>query len=111
MNPVLSLPNLLAQTAPAASPSATSSLLMQVAPILLLFGAMWFLIIAPQRKKMKELKQQVDNLATGDEVLTNGGIYGTIAQKREDRFLVKISENTKVEVDRNSISAVTKKQS
>ena len=82
----------------------------QAAPNLIIV-AMWFLIVAPQRKKIKEHAKMVEALAAGDEVITSGGIFGVIQQRREDRFLVRISDNTKVEVEKNAISTVVKKAS
>lgn len=107
---------LLAQAeAPAATGGQAASpiagFLVSFAPMILIVVAMWFLIIAPQRKKMKEHQTLLESLGTGDEVLTSGGIYGTIAQRKEDRFVVRISENTKVEIERNSITSVVKKAS
>jgi len=75
----------------------------------LLFAAMYFLMIAPQRKKQKELQKMIDSLQAGDEVLTTGGIFGEITNKKEDRFVVRIAENTKVEIGRGFIQTVVKK--
>lgn len=99
---------LLAQ-APAAAPSGSSSLL-QLAPMVLLFGAMYFLLIAPQRKKQKAHEKMLTELKAGDEVITSGGIYGTITSVRDDRFVVRIGENNaKVEIGKGFISSVVKK--
>ena len=97
----------LAQAAPA--PSATSGL-MQFLPLVLMFAAMYFLIIAPQRKKQKEHEKMLAALAAGDEVITAGGIYGVITQVKDDRFVVRIGgDNAKVEVGKGFISALVKK--
>ncbi len=74
-----------------------------------LFAAMWFLLIAPQRKKQKEHQKMVSALATGDEVLLAGGIFGEITSVRSDRLIVRIGDNTKVEVDKGFIHAVIRK--
>ena len=98
----------LAQT-PAPAPSGMSSLL-QLAPLVLMFAAMYFLLIAPQRKKQKEHEKMLAALGTGDEVVTTGGIYGTITAVKDDRFIVRIGDNNaKVEVGKGFISAVVKK--
>lgn len=71
----------------------------------LLFVGMWFLLIAPQRKRQKEHAKMIEALQTGDEVMTNGGIYGTITNVKEDRFVIKIADNTKIEVNKSCIQA------
>ena len=102
---------LLAQVAPGtpAAPSGLSSL-MQLAPLVLMFAAMYFLLIAPQRKKQKEHEKMLTRLQPGDEVVTTGGIYGTITSVKDDRFVVRIGENNaKVEVGKGFISTVVRK--
>ncbi len=99
---------LLAQAQPAA-PSGVSSL-MQLAPLVLMFAAMYFLLIAPQRKKQKAHEKMLTELKAGDEVVTAGGIYGTITSVKDDRFVIRIGDNNaKVEVGKGFISTVIKK--
>lgn len=99
---------ILAQAAPA-SPSGASSL-MQFLPLVLMFAAMYFLLIAPQRKKQKEHEKMLAALTVGDEVVTAGGIYGVITSVKEDRFVIRIGDNNaKVEVGKGFISALVKK--
>ena len=74
--------------------------------LILLFAGMWFLIIAPQRKKQKKHDGMVKGLKAGDAVLTNGGIYGTVLSVKDDRFVIKVGENTKLEVAKNYIATV-----
>ena len=98
----------LAQTS-APAPSGASSL-MQFLPLVLMFAAMYFLLIAPQRKKQKEHEKMLAALAAGDEVVTAGGIYGVITQVKDDRFVIRIGDNNaKVEVGKGFISTVVKK--
>jgi len=85
------------------------SSLMSFLPFVLMFAAMWFLLIAPQRKKQKEHQKLISSLATGDEVLTSGGIYGTVTNVKPDRIVVKIAENTKIEIARSFVTSVEKK--
>jgi preprotein translocase subunit YajC len=102
------IPLILAQTAPAAPAGAGA--LMQLAPLVLMFAAMYFLLIAPQRKKQKAHEKMLTELKAGDEVVTAGGIYGTITSVRDDRFVIRIGENNaKVEVGKGFISTVVKK--
>lgn len=71
----------------------------------LLFLGMWFLVIAPQRKRQKEHDAMLTALQTGDDVVTSGGIYGTITNVKDDRFVVRIADNTKIEIGKNFVSS------
>ena len=82
---------------------------MQLAPLALLMAAMYFLVFAPQRKKQKAHDKMLTELKSGDEVITSGGIYGTITSVKDDRFVIRIGENNKIEVGKGFISAVVKK--
>ena len=73
---------------------------------LLLFAGLWFLLLAPQKKKQKEHQKMLTELKTGDTVLTNGGIYGEITKVKADRFIIKIAENTKVEVSKTAVQSI-----
>jgi len=77
----------------------------------LLFAAMYFLMIAPQRKKQKAHEKMLAALSSGDEIVTTGGIYGTITNVKDDRFVVRIAENTKVEVGKSFITTVVNRSS
>lgn len=105
MYPLLDLPAFLAQQA-APGPGGG---LISFLPIVLLFAAMYFLMIAPQRKKQKAHEKMLSELASGDEIVTSGGIYGTITNVKDDRFVVRIADNTKIEVGKAFVSAVVKK--
>jgi preprotein translocase subunit YajC len=76
-----------------------------ILPLVLLFLAMWFLIIAPQRKKQKAMAQMIESLGVGDEIITTGGIYGTITNRKDDRFVVKIADNTKIEINKSFVQS------
>ena len=71
----------------------------QFIPLILIFVIFYFFLIRPQQKKVKEHKQMVENLKRGDQVVTSGGIIGTIERVMDnDKVEVTISENVKVEV-------------
>ncbi|HBM85521.1 MAG TPA: preprotein translocase subunit YajC [Opitutae bacterium] len=88
----------LAQAAPASG-------LGQFLPIILLFVGMWFLIIAPQRKRQKAHDKMLSELNKGDEIVTTGGLFGKIILVKDDRLVVEIAENTKVELGKSFISS------
>ena len=98
----------LAQTAAPASPGGMGGSTMIIF-YALLFAAMYFFMIAPQRKKQKEQEKMLSALNSGDEIMTTGGIFGTITNVKDDRFIVRIADNTKIEVAKSFVSAVVKK--
>ena len=104
MTPVLDSLTVVAQTPAGGNP------LPQFLFIGFMFAAMWFLIIAPQRKKQKQHAKMLSELGVGDEVLTAGGIYGEITSKKEDRFVVRISDGVKIEVAKSFVQDVVKKK-
>ena len=89
-----------------ASPGGGGSGLGGFLPILIMFAAMYFLLIAPQRKKQKQHQKMVCELASGAHVLTSVGIYGTITNVKDDRFVLRIAEGTKIEITKNTIASV-----
>lgn len=95
--------SLISFIAPLAQAAPAGGGLGQFLPIILLFVGMWFLIIAPQRKRQKQHDQMLQSLQSGDEVITTGGVYGTITNVKEDRFVIRIADNTKIEVGKSFI--------
>ncbi|MFQ5863929.1 MAG: preprotein translocase subunit YajC [bacterium] len=75
-------------------------------PIILIFAVMYLLIFRPQAKKQKQHQAMIESLRKGDKIVTAGGIHGTIAgiKEKENTLIVKISDNVKIEVARNSIA-------
>ena len=79
-------------------------------PIILIFVIMYFLLIRPQQKKIKEHKNMVDNLRRGDQVLTQGGILGKITKVKEgEEIEVELAKDVKVSVIRSTIVNVLSK--
>ena len=95
-----------AQTAGAGAGSAFASFI----PLILIFAIMYFLLIRPQQKKMKEHKAMVEALRRGDQVLTQGGIVGKVTKVQEDGLVeVEIADGVKVKVMRHTIAQVMNK--
>ena len=69
----------------------------------LVFGGLYFLVFAPQRKRQKEHEKTLADLKSGDRILTTGGIYGTITNVKENRLVIKIADNTKVELGKSFV--------
>ena len=89
---------------------AQASPIMSFLPILVVCAILYFMVIRPQQKQAKEHKRMVDNLKSGDRVLTQGGIYGTVMILRDDQKTVqlKIAESPAVRIDvaRSAISGL-----
>ena len=69
----------------------------------LIFVVMWFFMIRPQRKQQKELQNFRDALKKGDKVVTIGGIYGTVAEIKEDSVLIEVDSNVKIRVSKQAL--------
>ena len=75
----------------------------QFIPLILIFVIFYFFLIRPQQKKVKEHKRMVENLKRGDQIVTSGGIVGTIERVMDnDRAEVIIGDATKVEIVRST---------
>ncbi len=82
----------------------------QFIPLILIFAIMWFLLIRPQQKKMKEHQAMVAALRRGDQVITQGGLIGKVAKvKDEGELEVELAEGIKVRVVRSTIAQVLNK--
>ena len=81
----------------------SSSGIGQFIPLILIFIIFYFFLIRPQQKKVKEHKIMVQNLKRGDQVVTSGGIIGTVERVMDnDKAEIMISDNVKVEIIRST---------
>jgi preprotein translocase subunit YajC len=82
----------------------------QFAPLVLIFGVFYFLLIRPQQTRAKEMKAMLAALRRGDRVITAGGILGTVQAVKEgaEEVDVEIAPNVRVKVMRDTISSVVK---
>ena len=76
--------------------------------IVIAFLLLWLIVVRPQRKRQNQQRQMLGDLQIGDEVLTAGGIYGTISRLDEDQVTVLIAPKTEVLVARRAIAGVTR---
>jgi preprotein translocase subunit YajC len=74
--------------------------------ILLLFAAMWLLIVLPQRRRQAAHKNLIEALKPGDEVLTAGGLYGDVTEVGEDEVALEIAPGVEVRVAARAIATV-----
>jgi len=78
------------------------------APVVLIFGVFYFLLILPQQRRQKKWQQMLSELKTGDKVVTSGGLKGTVFAMKEDSITLRVPpDNLKLEVTRASIMSVS----
>ena len=94
-----------------AAGGAGPSLLAQLPFFIAIFAIFYFLLIRPQQKKAKEHRNMVDALRRGDQVLTQGGIYGKVTKVKEgeDDIEVEIAKDVRIRVLRSAIGQVVSK--
>ena len=84
--------------------------LISIIPFILIFVIMYFLLIRPQQKKMKQHQAMVAALRRGDQVVTQGGVIGKVVKVKEDgEAEVEIAEGVKVRILKNTIATVMSK--
>ena len=84
--------------------------IQQFVPLILIFGIMYFLLIRPQQKKVKQHQAMVAALRRGDQVVTQGGMIGTVVKVKDDGEVeVEIADGVKVRVVQSTIATVISK--
>jgi preprotein translocase subunit YajC len=106
MEPILITPAF----AQAAGTGGSGDIILQLVPFLLIFVIMWFLIIRPQQRRVKQHQEMVKNVRRGDTVVTSGGIVGKVTKATDDPELeVEIADGVRVKLVRGMISEVRTK--
>ncbi|AER55934.1 preprotein translocase subunit YajC [Pseudoxanthomonas spadix BD-a59] len=103
----LLIPAAQAQAAGAA-PAQGGGLSMLIFPVVLI-AVMYFVMIRPQMKRQKEHKSLLDKLSRGDEIITSGGIAGTVAEIGDNFVTVEIADGVKVRVQKAAVGNVLPK--
>jgi preprotein translocase subunit YajC len=93
--------------APREGGNSSMIFLLQMVAIGVIF---YFLLIRPQRKEQQRHRTMIEQLKKGDEVVTNGGIIGTVVHTQDDRLTIKTGENTRIVVQRGRIAQVLSAQ-
>lgn len=82
----------------------------QFIPLILIFAIMYFLLIRPQQRKLKDHKKMVESLRRGDMIVTQGGLIGKVTKVKEDNEIeVELSEGVKVRVVQSTVAQVLSK--
>ncbi len=85
------------------------SLVWSLLPFVLIFGIFYFLVILPQKRQKQQLQDMISQLKNGDEIVTNGGIIGTIKEIRETSYIIQSAEKSFIEIGKQAV--VGKKES
>jgi len=80
---------------------------MPILLIVLLFGVMYFLMIRPQQKRRREAEQMQSSIGPGDEVVTIGGLYGTVTSVNDETVMLEVAPGVQTRYARPSIARVT----
>ena len=82
--------------------------LVGLLPILIMFVAMWFILIRPAKKRQQETQNMQSSLQRGDKIVTIGGLHGVVESIEDTVVTLKIADNVKVKFDRQAIGRVIK---
>ena len=85
-------------------PEGDNSGIMNIIFLVVIFVIFYFFMVRPQNKKRKELQNLRENLKKGDSIVTIGGIHGKVVDVKETTVIINIDTNTKIKVDKSSIS-------
>ncbi|MBI4981927.1 MAG: preprotein translocase subunit YajC [Candidatus Omnitrophica bacterium] len=82
--------------------------ILNLVPLVLIFVIFYFMLIRPQKAKEREHQKMLASLDKNDEVITSGGIHGTVINVKEKSVVIRIDDNVKMEVEKNCVAVVKK---
>ena len=91
--------------------AATPSMMTMLVPFGMMFLIFYMLVFRPQSKAKKEHESMVKNLKKSDEVVTSGGLYGTVVNTKPDAVTLRVDENVRVDVEPSAIVRLVKRKS
>jgi len=78
--------------------------LVSLLPIVFILVIFYVLVIRPQQQKQREHGRMISELKKNDEVVTQGGIHGTIVNVKENTFVLRVDENVRIEVEKHAVT-------
>ena len=84
--------------------------IVQFMPLVFFIFVFYFLLIKPQQKKQKQHAALIAQIKKNDQVITAGGVHGTIASIKDKTFILRIDDNAKMEIDKNSVTYLKNKK-
>ncbi|MFB3919323.1 preprotein translocase subunit YajC [Candidatus Velamenicoccus archaeovorus] len=88
--------------------TAQAGMLANLFPLALIFLIFYFILIRPQQKQQKDFKKMLEALKKNDQIVTVGGIHGTIINVKDKTLVVRIDDNTRIEIDKSAIGRLEK---
>jgi preprotein translocase subunit YajC len=95
---------LLAQILPGGQSAVAS--IVNFLPIIFIAVIFYLLVFRPMKTRQKKLDATISSLKSGDRVITNSGIYGTITAIKDKTFLLKVSDQAKIEISKNAVASL-----
>jgi len=80
--------------------------LVQMVPYLAIFLIFYFIVIKPEKEKQNEKKNKVASLKKNDQVVFSGGIHGTVVNVKTTTVVIRVDDNTKLEVEKDAITTI-----
>ncbi len=87
-----------------------ASFVTALIPFILVFVIFYLLIVMPQKNRQKKHQNMVEQLKPGDQIITSGGIYGTVMGVQPDRIELKVAANVKIDITKSSVAVILKQQ-
>jgi len=78
-------------------------------PLVVVYIIFYFVLFRPQKKAQKEREDMINSLKKNDEIVTTGGIHGTIVNVKEKTFVLRVDDDTKLEIDKSAIGYLKRK--
>lgn len=80
----------------------------QMVPMLLIFVVMYFMLIRPQMKQQKDLARMQSKLKKNDEVVTGGGMHGTVVNVKDGVVTLRVDDNVRIDVEKNAVTRLVR---
>jgi len=88
--------------------NSQAAMASNLVPLALIFLIFYFILIRPQQKQQKEFKKMLENLKKNDQIVTIGGVHGTIVNIKEKTFVIRVDDNARLEIDKSAVARVEK---
>lgn len=88
------------------TPDQTANPWVQMIPFVFVFMIFYMLVIRPERQKQKEHKDRIAAVKKNDQIVTTGGIHGTVVNVKETTLIVRVDDGVKLEIEKDAVTTV-----